>query len=258
MKGPVNSAPQSCFETSPTLGDWPPHEGRPVKSRRGSRGLNNIVDINELVAGRDDRTTFMLRNIPNKDGQPPSSKLSASLSGDSIVCFDSGWSKLFGDFGVSRFDPRHKAVMEAARRTVYGANMLPQTTDFGVTPDEARALHKKQHESDSKMVCLGLSGGCMMLSPVLWQLRFHVIAGKAEYIIDFFQPRGIRSKGKNATVFYPQGSPTVTAAQSQAAAEDVAKKTAKDAAIQEEDGIFDGGPTKDFGTTGHDNPGNLI
>lgn len=62
--------------------------------------------------------------------------------------------------------------------------MLPQTTDFGVTPDEARALHKKQHESDSKMVCLGLSGGCMMLSPVLWQLRFHVIAGKAEYIID--------------------------------------------------------------------------
>ncbi|KAG6991643.1 hypothetical protein RAB80_000218 [Fusarium oxysporum f. sp. vasinfectum] len=170
----------------------------------------------------------MLRNIPNKDGQPPSSKLSASLSGGSIVCFDSGWPKLFGDFGASRFDPRRKAVMEAARRTVYGANMLPQTTDFGVTPDEARALHKKQHESDSKMVCLGLSGGCMMLSPVLWQLRFHVIAGKAEYIIDFFQPRGIRSKGKNATVFYPQGSPTVASAQSQAAAED--------AAIQEEDG----------------------
>ncbi|KAI3585817.1 hypothetical protein IWW34DRAFT_798987 [Fusarium oxysporum f. sp. albedinis] len=110
-----------------------------------------------------------------------------------------------------------------ARRTVYGAHMLPQTTDFGVTPDEARALHKKQHESDSKM---------------------------AEYIIDFFQPRGIRSKGKNATVFYPQGSPTVASAQSQAAAED--------AAIQEEDGIFDGGPTKDFGTTGDDNPGNLI
>ncbi|PCD44758.1 hypothetical protein AU210_000213 [Fusarium oxysporum f. sp. radicis-cucumerinum] len=209
MKGPVNSAPQSCLETSPTLGDWPPHEGRPVRSHRGSRGLNNIVDTNELVAGRDYRTTIMLRNIPNKDGQPPSSKLSASLSGDPIVCFDSGWSKLFGNFG--------------ARRTVYGAHMLPQTTDFGVTPDEARALHKKQHESDSKM---------------------------AEYIIDFFQPRGIRSKGKNATVLYPQGSPTVASAQSQAAAED--------AAIQVEDGIFDGGPTKDFGTTGDDNPGNLI
>ncbi|KAM5379715.1 hypothetical protein ACJA88_005143 [Fusarium oxysporum] len=159
----------------------------------------------------------MLRNIPNKDGQPPSSKLSASLSGDPIVCFDSGWSKLFGNFGVSRFDPRRKAVMEAALRTVYGAHMLPQTTDFGVTPDEARALHKKQHESDFKM---------------------------------FFQPRGIRSKGKNATVLYPQGSPTVASAQSQAAAED--------AAIQVEDGIFDGGPTKDFGTTGDDNPGNLI
>ncbi|KAH7182027.1 hypothetical protein DER46DRAFT_568607 [Fusarium sp. MPI-SDFR-AT-0072] len=214
--------PQSCFATSPTLGDWPPHEGRPVKSQRGSRGLNNIIDINELVAGRDDRTTIMLRNIPNKDGQPPSSNLSASLSGDSIVCFDSGWSELFGDFG--------------ARRAVYGANMLPRTTDFGVTPDQARALHKKQHESDSKAV------------------RFHVIVGKAEYIIDFFQPRGMRSKGKNATVFYPEGSPTVAAAQSQAAAKDAAK----DAAVQEEGGISDGGPTKDVGTTGHDNPCNLI
>ncbi|KAL7767406.1 hypothetical protein ACKLNR_001707 [Fusarium oxysporum f. sp. zingiberi] len=37
---------------------------------RGSRGLNNIVDINELVAGRDVRTTIMLRNIPNKVDQP--------------------------------------------------------------------------------------------------------------------------------------------------------------------------------------------
>ncbi|KAH7217849.1 hypothetical protein DER44DRAFT_878006 [Fusarium oxysporum] len=212
MKGPVNSAPQSCFEISPTLGDWPPQEGRTVKSHRGCEDSTTLWTSTSLLReGMFAQLQIMLRNIPNKDGQPPSSKLSASLSGDSI-----------------------------ARRTMYGVNMLPQTTDFGVTPDEARALHKKQHESDSKM------------------LRFHVIAGKAEYIIDFFQPRGIRSKGKNATVFYPQGSPTVASAQSQAAAEDAAKKTAKDAAIQEEDGIFDGGPTKDFGTTGHDNPGNLI
>ncbi|KAG7421736.1 hypothetical protein Forpe1208_v001796 [Fusarium oxysporum f. sp. rapae] len=140
--------------------------------------------------------------------------------------------------------------MEAARRAVYGANMLPRTTDFGVTPDQARALHKKQHESDSKAVFLGLSGDCMMFSSALRQVRFHVIVGKAEYIIDFFQPRGMRSKGKNATVFYPEGSPTVDAAQSQAAA--------NDAAVQEEGGISDGGPTKDVGTTGHDNPCNLI
>ncbi|KAI7762015.1 hypothetical protein LZL87_004322 [Fusarium oxysporum] len=217
MKRPVDSTPPIMLRNIPNT---------------GSRGLNNIIDINELVAGRDDRTTIMLRNIPNKDGQPPSSNLSASLSGDSIVCFDSGWSELFGDFGMSRFDPRRKAVLISrfsspfiltchgkARRAVYGANMLPRTTDFGVTPDQARALHKKQHESDSKAV------------------RFHVIVGKAEYIIDFFQPRGLRSKGKNATVFYPEGSPTVDAAQSQAAAKDAAK---------------------DVGITGHDNPCNLI
>jgi hypothetical protein len=26
--------------------------------------------------------------------------------------------------------------------------MLPQTTDFGVSPEEARALHKKQQDED--------------------------------------------------------------------------------------------------------------
>ncbi|KAF4989808.1 hypothetical protein FGRMN_8900 [Fusarium graminum] len=34
------------------------------------RGLNNVVDLEELVAGRDVRTTIMLRNIPNKVDQP--------------------------------------------------------------------------------------------------------------------------------------------------------------------------------------------
>ncbi|KAG7420942.1 hypothetical protein LZL87_005483 [Fusarium oxysporum] len=71
-------------------------------------------------------------------------------------------------------------VMEAARRSVYGAHMLPRTTDFGVSPEEARALHKKQQYEDG------------------------------------------------------------------------AKKAVKDSDVQEEAGIWDGGPTKD------DNPGNLI
>ncbi|KAF4958044.1 hypothetical protein FGADI_2674 [Fusarium gaditjirri] len=118
-------------------------------SHRRSQGLNNIVDINDVVAGRDVRTTvrfnnivdinelvdgpdaqttIMLRNIPNKDGQPPSSKLSASLLGDSV-----------------------------SRRSVYGAHAIPRTVNFGVTPEEARALHRKQPESDSKSMCLGLS-----------------------------------------------------------------------------------------------------
>ncbi|KAF4336235.1 meiosis mei2 [Fusarium beomiforme] len=37
---------------------------------RSSRGLNNVVNLGELIAGRDVRTTIMLRNIPNKVDQP--------------------------------------------------------------------------------------------------------------------------------------------------------------------------------------------
>ncbi|KAF4963892.1 hypothetical protein FSARC_8145 [Fusarium sarcochroum] len=39
--------------------------------RGPSRGMNNnVVDLSELIAGRDVRTTIMLRNIPNKVDQP--------------------------------------------------------------------------------------------------------------------------------------------------------------------------------------------
>ncbi|KAF5619012.1 mei2-like protein [Fusarium sp. NRRL 52700] len=86
--------------------------------------LNNIVDLDELIAGRDVRTTIMIRNVPNKDGQPPSAQVvGVSLSGGPIACFDSG-------------SPQH------------GADMLPRTVDFGVTPEEARELHRKQQAYD--------------------------------------------------------------------------------------------------------------
>ncbi|PNP77714.1 hypothetical protein FNYG_08795 [Fusarium nygamai] len=118
------------------------------------RRLNNIVDLNELIAGRDVRTTIMLRNIPNKDGQPPSAQVpGVSLSGGPVACFDSGWPELFGDLVVSRFAPRRKAAavacMVAARRSMYGADMLPRTTEFGVTVEEARELHQKQKADDT-------------------------------------------------------------------------------------------------------------
>ncbi|EGU82151.1 hypothetical protein FOXB_07354 [Fusarium oxysporum f. sp. conglutinans Fo5176] len=206
MKRPVNSAPQSCLQTSPTLGDKPPQEGRTVKSHRGSEDSTTLWTSTSLSREgifaqlscsetSPTRTANLLRANCRRLSREARLFVSTQAGRNCLVTL-----------GRAASTP----VARRARRTVYGANMLPQTTDFGVTPDEARALHKKQHESDSKM------------------LRFHVIAGKAEYIIDFFQPRGIRSKGKNATVFYPQGSPTVASAQSQAAAED--------AAIQEEDG----------------------
>ncbi|KAF5565315.1 mei2-like protein [Fusarium phyllophilum] len=44
---------------------------------------------------------------------------------------------------------RSMDVMVAARRSVYGANMLPRTTEFGVTVEEARQLHEKQKASDA-------------------------------------------------------------------------------------------------------------
>ncbi|KAF5973010.1 mei2-like protein [Fusarium bulbicola] len=44
---------------------------------------------------------------------------------------------------------RSMDVMVAARRSMYGADMLPRTTAFGVTPEEARELHKKQQAYDA-------------------------------------------------------------------------------------------------------------
>ncbi|KAF5629453.1 mei2-like protein [Fusarium sp. NRRL 52700] len=41
---------------------------------------------------------------------------------------------------------RSMDVMVAARRSIYGADMLPRTVDFGVTAEEARELHKKQQD----------------------------------------------------------------------------------------------------------------
>ncbi|KAF5582378.1 mei2-like protein [Fusarium pseudoanthophilum] len=113
---------------------------------RGSRGLNNIVDLGELIAGRDSRTTIMLRNIPNKDGQPPSAQVAGvSLSGGPVACFDSGWPELFGDL--------------VARRSVYGADMLPRTTEFGVSVEEARHLKKKQKADDTAKATAAQDGG---------------------------------------------------------------------------------------------------
>ncbi|KAF5603069.1 mei2-like protein [Fusarium pseudocircinatum] len=44
---------------------------------------------------------------------------------------------------------RSMDVMVAARRSVYGAHMLPQTTEFGVSAEEARQLHQKQKAEDT-------------------------------------------------------------------------------------------------------------
>ncbi|KAF5556721.1 meiosis mei2 [Fusarium phyllophilum] len=207
-------------------------------------GLINIVDLNELIAGRDVRTTIMLRNIPNKDGQPPSAQVvGVSLSRGPVSCFDSGWPKLFGDF--------------VARRSVYGAEMLPRTTDFGVTPEEARQLKKKQDGCDWKLMYLGLPGGCMMLSSFIWAIRFHAIVGEAEYIIDFFQHHwacgGRHGRRSPIRVRCPYAPPTtdfgVTLEEARELhekqkANDAGKVTAaQDAAVQKDGGIWDGTQT---------------
>ncbi|KAF4444782.1 hypothetical protein FACUT_437 [Fusarium acutatum] len=84
-----------------TLGDWPPQEGRLVKSQRGSEHSTTLLT-----------STSSLRDVMSEQ-------------------------------------PSGCGVMVAARRSVYGAEILPRTTDFGVTPGEARELHQKQQAYDA-------------------------------------------------------------------------------------------------------------
>ncbi|KAG4279209.1 hypothetical protein FPRO04_05750 [Fusarium proliferatum] len=127
---------------------------------------------------------------------------------------------------------RSMDVMVAARRSMYGADMLPRTTNFGVTPEEARELNKKQHGSVLKLVCLDLPGGCMMLSPFLWAVRFYVIVGEAEHIIYVIF--------SNTTNFGVTPEEARELHQSQKA-HDAAKATA----APDGGGIWDGGASKD-------------
>ncbi|KAF5969937.1 mei2-like protein [Fusarium bulbicola] len=137
-----------------TLGDSssPIHwvTGRPKRAAlKNHRGSKDSTTSSTLASSSPDvmcEPQSGFRTFPNKDGQPPSAQIvSVSLSGGPIVCFDSGWPELFGDF--------------VARRSVYGADMLPHTTDFGVTPEEARALHKKQQVEDAAKDAAVQSGG---------------------------------------------------------------------------------------------------
>ncbi|KAG5752473.1 hypothetical protein H9Q69_000481 [Fusarium xylarioides] len=66
---PVATNSLVAFSNTNGFGRFDPRRGA-GRYGRGSRGLNNIVDLNELIAGRDVRTTIMLRNIPNKVDQP--------------------------------------------------------------------------------------------------------------------------------------------------------------------------------------------
>ncbi|KAG5799465.1 hypothetical protein H9Q69_001493 [Fusarium xylarioides] len=213
--------------------------GPPCEEPPRFRSLNNIVDLNELIAGRDVRTTIMLRNIPNKDGEPPSAQVvGVSLSGGPVSCFDSGWLKLFGDF--------------VARRSVYGAEMLPRTTDFGVTPEEARQLKQKQDGGDWKLMYLGLPGGCMMLSSFIWAIQFRVIVGKADYsntiglAVDVMVAARRSVYGAHMLPRTTDFGVTVEEARQlkkKQEAEDAAKQVAEGAAVQDGGGIWDGTQT---------------
>ncbi|KAF5642903.1 meiosis mei2 [Fusarium tjaetaba] len=66
---PVSTNSLVAFGNANSFGRFDPRRAA-GRYGRGSRGLNNIVDLGELIAGRDVRTTIMLRNIPNKVDQP--------------------------------------------------------------------------------------------------------------------------------------------------------------------------------------------
>ncbi|CZR35683.1 uncharacterized protein FPRO_00194 [Fusarium proliferatum ET1] len=178
----------------------------------------SIVELGNYI-------TIMLRNIPNKDGQPPSAQIVGASLGRPDCLFR------FSEGTEHRIE-RSMDVMVAARRSMYGADMLPRTTNFGVTPEEARELNKKQHGSVLKLVCLGLPGGCMMLSPFLWAVRFYVIVGEAEHIIYVIF--------SNTTNFGVTPEEARELHQSQKA-HDAAKATA----APDGGGIWDGGASKD-------------
>ncbi|KAF5623716.1 mei2-like protein [Fusarium sp. NRRL 25303] len=258
-----------CFANSPnlqitflnifpdTLGDWPPQEGRPYEPPRFRSTWPDVMsEPPSCFETSQTRTANLLRR-----------KLLVPLSGGPIACFDSGWPELFGDFVVSRSDPRRNAgecrpwssgptrgaprsspasgtehriersmdVMVAARRSMYGADMLPRTTNFGVTPEEARELHQNQHRSDLKLVCLGLPGGCMMLSPFFWSVRFYVIVGGGRAYHLFF------SNTTNFGVTHEEARELHEKQQAYNAANATA---GKGAVTQQDGGIWDGTQTK--------------
>ncbi|SCV50745.1 related to mei2 protein [Fusarium fujikuroi] len=184
----------------------------------------SIVELGNYI-------TIMLRNIPNKDGEPPSAQIVGASLGRPDCLFRLSE-------GTEHRIERSMDVMVAARRSMYGADMLPRTTNFGVTPEEARELNKKQHGSVLKLVCLGIPGGCMMLSPFLWAVRFYVIVGEAEHII--------YTVFSNTTNFGVTPEEARELHQSQKAY-DAAKATA----APDGGGIWDGGASKD-------DPSNLI
>ncbi|KAI1029255.1 hypothetical protein LB505_006241 [Fusarium chuoi] len=202
-------------------------------------------------AGRDARTTIMLRNIPNKDGQPPSAQIVGASLGRPDCLFrlrrvsvgpgsrgphEERLAQVQRVEGTEHRIERSVDVMVAARRSVYGAQMLPRTTNFGVTPAEARELHENQHRSDLKLVCLGLPGGCMMLSPFFWPVRFHVIVGGAEHIIYVIF--------SNTTNFGVTPEEARELHEKQKAYNAANATVGKDAVTQQDGGIWDGTPTK--------------
>ncbi|SCO47534.1 related to mei2 protein [Fusarium fujikuroi] len=118
------------------LGDWPPQEGRPYEPPRFRSTWPDVMsEPPSCFETSRTRTANLLRR-----------KLLAPLSGGPIACFDSGWPELFGDFVVSRSDPRRKAVFS-------------NTTKFGVTPEEARELHQSQKAYDGAKATAAPDGG---------------------------------------------------------------------------------------------------
>ncbi|KAF5697824.1 mei2-like protein [Fusarium globosum] len=203
-----------------------------IKSRSGTDHASPTHRTSKSPFSTSSPTHWiMLRNIPNKDGQPPSAQIVGASLGRPDCLFRLSE-------GTEHRIERSMDVMVAVRRSMYGADMLPRTTNFGVTPEEALELNKKQHGSVLKLVCLGLPGGCMMSSPFLWAVRFYVIVGEAEHIIYVIF--------SNTTNFGVTPEEARELHQSQKAS-DAAKVTA----APDGGGIWDGGASKD-------DPSNLI
>ncbi|KAF5685200.1 mei2-like protein [Fusarium denticulatum] len=90
---------------------------------------------------------FKIRKIKNKFKIRRRLKKDAAAAGN--VAHEERLAQVHRVEGTEHRIERSMDVMVAARRSMYGADMLPRTTAFGVSVEEARQLKKKQEAEDA-------------------------------------------------------------------------------------------------------------
>ncbi|KAG4295174.1 hypothetical protein FPRO06_01758 [Fusarium proliferatum] len=155
--GTDHASPTHRTSKSPFSTSSPTHWVTPLPRHTGGPPLRTSA-VPKHVAGRDVRTTIMLRNIPNKDGQPPS----AQIVGASLGRPDCLFRLRRVSVGPGPRGPHEERLARVQR--VEGTEhrterSFSNTTNFGVTPEEARELHQSQKAYDAAKATAAPDGG---------------------------------------------------------------------------------------------------